>query len=482
MTIYSHIQLKQTSQCNNLINDKLLKNAIFPSNNQQGGVKLPCLSYCEQVITRCIGKEKLEQLNDLWKTYISALNELAMKLSNSYNIETVIRPLDIQISEAIMNFQDNAQNISQHVFSVCGYNQQPASPYKIQHNRLGKRAATLGSRPLELAVNSHNRFVHHAFEGGFHQPLLTPNLGGHFRTAAKNGLIEDSSRLPSNIPPQKSPIIMNEIKNYMSSTKFFWSNLPNSVCTSNQTLVSIPNIINKKQTNCFNESFASTDINTDVRYRGEFGQQLRDLEKVCEKIEKALLGEEIDFSKPADQTVVVHGFIPIGRLPTTTTTTTTTPEPELYGENEDDDDPGEVGSGETEVDEFNDFPPTELDDPDLESTTDSINGESDETNDDTLTTTSSPQPFETETETPAQTNVNSDSSDNVIDPPPQISPEDFHIYFPQRSSQTSSKLVISDGSHMLLFMSIILSIVTYLQSNLTAFRFKQQTQIHLTCR
>ncbi|KRY60680.1 Glypican-4 [Trichinella britovi] len=48
------------------------------------------------------------------------LLQLLERLEGPYNIETVINPIDIQISEAIMIFQDKGKEISDKVFAGCG--------------------------------------------------------------------------------------------------------------------------------------------------------------------------------------------------------------------------------------------------------------------------------------------------------------------------------------------------------------------------
>lgn len=46
-----------------------------------------------------------------------AMNKLAERLEGSFNIEAVVEPMDIKISEAIMNFQENSDTISEKVLS-----------------------------------------------------------------------------------------------------------------------------------------------------------------------------------------------------------------------------------------------------------------------------------------------------------------------------------------------------------------------------
>lgn len=49
---------------------------------------------------------------------IDALMKVADRLLGPFNIELVVDPIDIKISDAIMNFQENGYEISQKVFTT----------------------------------------------------------------------------------------------------------------------------------------------------------------------------------------------------------------------------------------------------------------------------------------------------------------------------------------------------------------------------
>lgn len=386
------------------------------------------------------------------------MNELAVKLSNRYNIETIIAPLDIQISEAIMNFQENAPNITHHVFQACGgdnnNNQQHLVPVRSP-KRVGKRAAIPSSiQASSMRGSGRNRLDKHSFD--------VLSLGGQLRTAEKNGIIAGASVLsPQDLTHNelKSPIVIDDIKNYMSSTKSFWSSLPNAVCTSNYTLAPNSSIAARKPPKCYSETLASSDINSDVRYRIEFGKYLSDLDTIRIVIEKALRGEEIDFSSNnlgQKQPTIISPFVPnqaMEKPTTTTTTTTTTSEPYPDEPDDDGDDPiePEDGSGENPIpDPSYDYTSTEFDDPTTETPDDPDMGPEDSTQ----PQTTSP-PFDIST----PTNINPEITDNGIALPP-----DSQMNL--TSSQASSKLVISSGNRLLLFsMSVALLIVRYFQTN-----------------
>jgi len=48
------------------------------------------------------------------------MDKVADRLLGPFNIEVLVRPINLKISEAIMNFQENSQDVSQRVFTGCG--------------------------------------------------------------------------------------------------------------------------------------------------------------------------------------------------------------------------------------------------------------------------------------------------------------------------------------------------------------------------
>lgn len=81
-------------------------------------VEKPCKNYCLTVYRRCfVG---WEYINPHWDNYITALDELTEKLEGPFSFEAVVDPIDVKISDAIMNMQDSSLDIKQKVFSGCG--------------------------------------------------------------------------------------------------------------------------------------------------------------------------------------------------------------------------------------------------------------------------------------------------------------------------------------------------------------------------
>lgn len=452
-------QLGYSPQCIKLINEKLLKNTVTITGNQGQPtlVRMPCLNFCEQVITRCIGKDSLDELNDGWKSYVLAFNDLALKLSTSYNFETIIAPLDVQISEAIMNFQENASNITQEVFSICGRpphndfsaisgtNQKP-----LASNRLLKRETQLTAH--STLNPKHQRSASHNFRSSQPAQLQKFNMTDYLSLAERfSSALREPTRHhvgPIHLTDDlsslglKSPSLIDEIRNYMLSTKSFWSALPNSVCTSNYTLG--PKIASSslaKKPNCFQEHFSIMDFNFDIRYKFEIHQTINQLSDIRTKITSALAGEEIEWALPSLELTPNVGVLSGPRQPPQTTTSTTTSTMAPTSDEEEGIDDFESGSGEEENDTS-----------DLEdniSTEDTMDIDTDSTTDTYLSETSTP------------------ISDNAIDitpPPEELGSRNFIVAEPnaQKSSQAPSKLVRCNSFNLLLvtLVSVALQFVT----------------------
>lgn len=49
-----------------------------------------------------------------------AVDKIADRLIGPFNVEVLVRPINLKISEAIMNFQENSHDVSNRVFTGCG--------------------------------------------------------------------------------------------------------------------------------------------------------------------------------------------------------------------------------------------------------------------------------------------------------------------------------------------------------------------------
>uniref|UniRef100_A0A673AF86 Glypican 6a n=1 Tax=Sphaeramia orbicularis TaxID=375764 RepID=A0A673AF86_9TELE len=73
----------------------------------------PCHNYCHNVMRGCLANQA--DLDAEWNLFIDAMLLVADRLEGPFNIEVVIEPIDIKISEAIMTMQDNSMQVSAKV-------------------------------------------------------------------------------------------------------------------------------------------------------------------------------------------------------------------------------------------------------------------------------------------------------------------------------------------------------------------------------
>ena len=78
----------------------------------------------------------------------AALSQLAERLGRAFNVETIILPLDINISDAIMSFQESGFQITQKVFDACGKPDYLTSPGRRERRKreAGTAAAAVADR------------------------------------------------------------------------------------------------------------------------------------------------------------------------------------------------------------------------------------------------------------------------------------------------------------------------------------------------
>ena len=69
----------------------------------KGYSEKPCTNYCINVIKGCL--HHFIELDTEWENFAMSIDKLADRLLGSFNIVMVVDPLNIKISEAIMNFQ-----------------------------------------------------------------------------------------------------------------------------------------------------------------------------------------------------------------------------------------------------------------------------------------------------------------------------------------------------------------------------------------
>lgn len=445
------MQLGPSPQCTPVISEKLAKNPIGP----KGTIQKPCLPYCEAVIGNCLIKDNFGDVQLHWANYMYGLSELAVKLSTSNNIENIIEPLDVQISEAIMNFQENAHNITQRVYTICG------GPIYESSKMARFPPRQQSSAAAQFKVASNNRVAKRSAN-----PLDYGRRGSLARTRV-TGLeslaSEVSNRaagLEQNLSKQfdqKSSSLIDEIKKFSLSNRLFFGSIHTRICTN------VIGNISTANPDCHWEAISLDHLIPDTKYTSEVQKQAEHLKLVRSKIDEALAGVEVDWSSNKLSTFPITQK-PYQRLTTMTTTTVAPPPPEPATDDEEEEyDPVEEGSGcepaschEGEPDcceQGNDQ------DPDFEK-------DLGETPSDYEETSSSPAPVDYEQQL-STTTMATDSSidDNHID---KNHDSDLVLITAlnqpgfQKSGQTSCKLVINFGGHILLscIMPIALLFVT----------------------
>lgn len=229
----------------------------------------PCANYCLNVMEGCLKQHM--KLNSEWDTYLDSLFMLGSRLESSFNIESVVNPINIKISDAIMNFQENGHAISQKLYEKCG---KPKLEKRNTHE--------LTFETLKFSYKQH---------GG-----IRPT------TAAGTSL----DRLIQNIRKR-----FKRIKNY-------WSKLPQTMCNNEQ----ISGGPQKRDADCWNGFHQakydnSTLLNQqnnsvssellDGHLNSFVNQQLLALKLITSKLKDAYNGMDVEWPDSVDSDWVYSG-------------------------------------------------------------------------------------------------------------------------------------------------------------------------------
>ncbi|XP_013878739.1 glypican-6 isoform X1 [Austrofundulus limnaeus] len=254
----------------------LTKMLYCPFCQGTSGVK-PCKNYCFNVMKGCLANQA--DLDPEWNQYIDAMLLVAQRLEGPFNIESVMDPIDVKISEAIMNMQDNSAQVSYRVFQGCG-------------------------QPKPAGITRSTRGVSDVFSTRFrpYNPEEPPT------TAAGTSL----DRLRIVWRTMQHSVV--DIKEKLKLSKKFWSNLPEAMCLEDGVTAGnaseeecwnghtkgryFPEVQKDGLTNQVNNPEVAVDI---TRPDTVIRQQIMALRVMTNKLKNAYNGNDINFQDISDE-------------------------------------------------------------------------------------------------------------------------------------------------------------------------------------
>uniref|UniRef100_UPI003AACA85C glypican-6a n=1 Tax=Centroberyx gerrardi TaxID=166262 RepID=UPI003AACA85C len=235
----------------------------------------PCHNYCHNVMRGCLANQA--DLDAEWNLFIDAMLLVADRLDGPFNIEAVIEPIDVKISEAIMTMQDNSMQVSAKIFQGCG-------------------------QPKPSGMGRSARGISDVFNARFrpYTPEERPT------TAAGTSL----DRLRVVWRTMQASVI--DIKEKLKESKKFWSNLPDDICTKGKLTESdeeqcwnshtkgryFPEVVKEGLTNQVNNPEVDVDI---TRPDTLIRQQIMALRVMTNKLKNAYNGNDIYFQDSSDE-------------------------------------------------------------------------------------------------------------------------------------------------------------------------------------
>lgn len=252
----------------------LTKMLYCPYCRSMPGLK-PCHNYCHNVMRGCLANQA--DLDAEWNLFIDAMLLVADRLKGPFNIESVLEPIDVKISNAIMNMQDNSMQVSAKVFQGCG-------------------------QPKPSGIGRSARGISDVFSARF-RPFTREEM-----PTAAAGTSLDRLRVVWRTMQHS----MIDIKEKLNESKRFWSNLPDDICAKGNLTESdedqcwnshtkgryFPEVVKEGLTNQVNNPEVDVDI---TRPDTLIRQQIMALRVMTNKLKNAYNGNDIYFQDSSDE-------------------------------------------------------------------------------------------------------------------------------------------------------------------------------------
>ncbi|XP_059219243.1 glypican-6 isoform X2 [Stomoxys calcitrans] len=221
----------------------------------KGYSEKPCTNYCVNVIKGCL--HYFNELDTEWENYAGAMDKVAERLLGSFNIVMVVEPINIKISEAIMNFQDSGHDITNRVFQGCGrptlgrskrsINPKfPASEETKQNHHVKRSAAANDIEQLESDILDIDASLDDAIilrekraadPGNRDSSEGDNNGGGGGNNRRNNNKRKQQNRKNDDNDYGRDPALdklVKDIRQRVKDYKKFWSNLPHQICSNDE--------------------------------------------------------------------------------------------------------------------------------------------------------------------------------------------------------------------------------------------------------
>lgn len=297
----------------------------------------PCYNYCANVMKGCLAVQG--ELEHEWSSFVDSIEKIAARLLGPFNIEMVVEPIDIKISEAIMNFQENSQHVSQRVFSGCG---KPVLGRKKR--QVSKNSGRTNSRPAfplaeedddeeEEDEEDEDEEDEEEEEEEEESPVVNNRQGNNRRInepeEAKKEMDKENNegkdKEDEKIQGEKTNTndldkLIKDIRGRVHQTRNFWSKLPYQLCNENEYFSS-----GVQDDNCWNgqdkaryttsivaDGLSNQQKNPEVKVDASkhntlLNEQIYALKTINSKLKNAFNGLDVEWIDAPEETVLTAG-------------------------------------------------------------------------------------------------------------------------------------------------------------------------------
>ncbi|RUS77353.1 hypothetical protein EGW08_014890 [Elysia chlorotica] len=282
----------------------------------------PCSFYCLNIMKGCLANHA--ELNDDWNKYVDALNKLAERLDGPFNIESVVAPIDVDISNAIMNMQETGVAFTQEVVKECGEINQlkqhhlppmPRSKREAQGPQGAHRFDYPTSSSSHSAHNNHQSPLtqEHTFDLRRQQRPSPPQGAGGRKKGGRARQGKQDCKASGTCLDR----LVKDLKDKLKPAKDFWVSLPYMVCQEERLAADAT-----VQDDCWNgtdraryvaevqedgvlRQINNPEVEVDVQVvNSVFNRQRIQLQHITSKLNSAYEGKHVEWDETGMETFV----------------------------------------------------------------------------------------------------------------------------------------------------------------------------------
>ena len=184
-----------------------------------------CFGFCAHVLQQCLAN--YAYLEPDWNAYVEAMLKIARELEGTFSLEATLGPINVKVSEAIMNFQESGVSITQRVFAACGRKGIQKREAKFDDEAKDEREEDEEKEKEDGDERRDSRHVTGSWSG-------RSSAGGTGGSGSITSIGSNGSGMFERNSVERWKRVVGEVRKKLIGLRRYWSKLPRNLCSDDR--------------------------------------------------------------------------------------------------------------------------------------------------------------------------------------------------------------------------------------------------------